>query len=115
MRDLAFVLIAYGAGIIGAMGVGYCVRWAIDLWRERQARKTAAARLPFEQAFPIIDAWAKRPGNEWYWDCREARHFAESEFGRLVRDEPGLTVEQGLARVTNAVKARYPEAFQTLH
>ncbi len=115
MRDLAFIIATYIALIIGSMGLGYCGRWAISLWQARRDRRVAAARLSFEQAFPIIDEWAKRPGNEWYWDCREARHFAEDEFGRLVRDEPELTVEQGLARVGAAVKQRYPAAFQTLH
>lgn len=115
MHDLVFIIVAYVVLVTGCMGLGYCVRWAIDLWKARRDRRTAAARLSFEQAFPIIDEWAKQPGNEWYWDCREARHFAEDEFGRLVRDEPSLTVEMGLARVLTAVKQRYPEAFRTLH
>jgi hypothetical protein len=115
MHDLAFITAAYVALIIGCMGLGYATRWGIDLWKARRASRMSAARISFDDAFPIIDGWARRPGNEWYWDCRDARHFAEDEFGRLVRDEPGLTVNQTLSRVTNAVKQKYPEAFQTLH
>jgi len=114
MHDLTFT-VAYVALIVGLLAIGYCGRWAIDLWRARQARRMSAARIPFEQAFPIIDAWAKKLGNEWYWNCREARHFAEDEFGRVMRDEPGLTVDQILARVDEAVKQKHPGTFQTLH
>lgn len=112
MHDLAFIIAAYVAGLVGAMGIAEIFTSA---WKERRARRMSATRIPFERAFPIIDEWAKRPGNEWYWEFRDARRFAEDEFGRVVDDEPGLTVEQNLARVGEAVKAKYPGAFRTLH
>lgn len=115
MSDLAIIIVAYALLIIGAFLVGAATTELGMRWRKNRARTIAASRISFDDAFPIIDEWAKQPGNEWYWGCREARRFAEAEFGRLTRDEPGLTVEMGLARVLSAVKARYPAAFQTLH
>ena len=115
MHDLAVIVATYVAGIVGAMFIGYCGRWALDIFRTRRARRMSATRIPFDRAFPIIDEWAKRPGNEWYLARGDARRFAEDEFGRVVRDAPGLTVKQTLARVGEAVKQKYPAAFQTLH
>jgi hypothetical protein len=101
--------------LVGGAAFGYGAAVATALIVKARARRMSAARISFDQAFPIIDEWAKRSCNEWYWNCREARHFAEDEFGRVMRDEPGLTVEQNLARVAAAVKQKYPAAFPTQH
>lgn len=113
MHDLAFIIVTYVALIIGCMGLGYCGRWAVDAFKAHRARRISAARIAFDDAFPIIDEWAGR--ERWYLESPFLRRIAEIEHMRLLRDEPGLTIEQNLARVAANVREKYPAAFQTLH
>lgn len=115
LSNFAFIITLYGSLIVGCLIIGYFAGWVHDRWRRRRARRIAASRISFDDAFPIIDEWAKRPGNEWYWKNTLLRNAAEIEHARLIEDEPGLTVEQNLQRVAMILRKRYPAAFQTLH
>ena len=101
------------AGIPIGFLVGFGGAWAFAWVRAWRSKRGVAARMSFDQAFPIINEWTER--NEWYLESIELNQAAQMEHMRLMRDEPKLTLEENLEKVAVRVKQRYPEAFQTLH
>lgn len=94
--------------LVGAAGAELVYRW-----HKRRDRSPTAARLTAEESYPIIHAWAQQ--ETWFLENGYLNQVAQMEHMRLLCEEPGLTLEQNLARVAEAVREKYPSAFQTLH
>lgn len=56
-----------------------------------------------------LDTWQR--ANEWFTRDPELAAVATIEHGRLMRDKPGLSLEQNLAETAAYVRRRYPEKF----
>lgn len=64
---------------------------------------------PQVSAPPAVQDWLSQ--NTWFTRDQVMTAFATEEHGRLLRDMPGLTLEDNLARTREAVMQKFPERF----
>lgn len=72
---------------------------------EAKPPKTPAAPVD-----PYVEVWAK--ANPWYETDATARATAVAIHGRLMKDEPELTLRENLAKVREEIADRFPELFE---
>lgn len=58
---------------------------------------------------PAVAQWISE--NDWYDSHVSMKALANAEHSRLLKEEPGLTIEQNLAKVRAEVVRRFPEHF----
>lgn len=69
-----------------------------------EEKKDAKADLP-----KAVEDWVA--SNPWFNSDDELRAIAVARHGKLLKEKPGLTIEENLDLVLKHVKSKYPEAF----
>lgn len=69
-----------------------------------EEKKEAKAELP-----KAVEDWVA--SNPWFNTDDELRMVAVARHGKLLKEKPGLTIEENLDLVLKHVKSKYPEAF----
>jgi hypothetical protein len=78
---------------------------------EQQGEEDAAQQRqqPQVQSPPEVKSWVDQ--NQWFNRDKSLTAFATEEHGRLLREMPGLSIEENLKRTLEATKAKFPEKF----
>jgi hypothetical protein len=64
---------------------------------------------PQTQAPPEVQTWVEQ--NRWFNRDATLTAFATEVHGRLLKEMPGLSVEENLQKTTEATRAKFPEKF----
>jgi hypothetical protein len=70
--------------------------------------ETKRPELPPEIRQPV-EAWIEK--NAWFNRDADMNSLAQSVHNRLIREKPGMTLEENLEAVTREVRQRFPEKF----
>ena len=73
--------------------------------KKDERKKDGAGDLP-----PEVKAWVKE--NEWFGDDEDMRLVATNYHGKLLREQPDLTIDENLAKTRKYVEKRFPGAFE---
>src|SRR3990167_10177004 len=75
---------------------------------KEEKQKDTRADLP-EAVRETLDAWVV--DNQWFVKDPEANAWANAYHVKLLDKEPGLTLEENLAKVRSQAKVKFPELF----
>jgi hypothetical protein len=75
---------------------------------EPPARQNGAPQ-PATQAPPEVNDWLRQ--NTWFASDKVMAAYATEEHGRLMREMPGLSIEENLKRTREATMEKFPERF----
>lgn len=74
----------------------------------KAAKEAPDVQTPPQQP-PEVQDWAKK--NDWFFRDKALAMEAEALHIALLRDHPGLALQENLERVTNTIRSRYPDKF----
>lgn len=79
---------------------------------DQEIREAEALKAPTEGVHPAIVEFINAPENEWFKTEPKMRSFAQTYQDTLFANNPGITMEESLKAVSEAVKRAYPEKFE---